>query len=62
MCFYDLHISSNAQPSILMRNQQKKKKKKKRTPSGNKKIQNGFIIHNNCRNVKYTIQLKQLTL
>ena len=20
MCFYDLHISSNAQPSILMRN------------------------------------------
>ena len=24
MCFYDLHISSNAQPSILMRNTKKK--------------------------------------
>ena len=24
MCFYDLHISSNAQPSILMRNHKKR--------------------------------------
>ena len=28
MCFYDLHISSNAQPSILICNHKKKKKKK----------------------------------
>ena len=27
-----------------------------------KKIQNGFLIHNKCRNVKHTNQLKQLTL
>ena len=30
MCFYDLHISSNVQPSIFMRNHEKKKKKKKK--------------------------------
>ena len=30
MCFYDLHIASNAQPNILMRNHKKKKKKKKK--------------------------------
>ena len=56
MCFYDLHISSSAQPSILMCNH---KKNWQRAPSGNKKIQNEFIIHNKCRNVKHTTQLKQ---
>ena len=57
MCFYVLHISSNAQPSILIRNN---KKNWQKAPSGNKKIQNGFLIHNKCRNVKHTTQLKQL--
>ena len=42
MCFYDLHISSNAQPGIPMRNQKKKKKKKKK-----KKIRNGLNTTNN---------------
>ena len=27
-----------------------------------KKIQNGFIIYNKCKNVKYIIQLKQSKL
>ena len=36
--------------------------KTQRALRGNKKIQNGFIIHNKCRNVKHTTQLKQLTL
>ena len=55
MCFYDLHISSNAQLSILMRNH----KKLTEVLVEIKKIQNGFIIHNKCRNFKHTTQLKQ---
>ena len=57
------YISANAQPSILMCNHpQKKKKKKKKKNDRELLVENGFIIHNKCRNVKHTIQLKQLTL
>ena len=57
MCFYDLHVSSHAQQSILMCYEPQKIDRQLLVE---KKIQNWFIIHNKFRNVKYITQLKQL--
>ena len=60
MCLYDLHICQCSTEYSHVQPQKKKKKKKKNDRE--LLVENGFIIHNKCRNVKHTTQLKQLTL